>query len=226
MVIEVNNFKNPSPLEDGFFYVDFISNLTIIIYMKKVYIVLLIIFMNSSVFATEPDSLLDNNTAFYEGDLYSYIIAPPVHFKMNSEEATDDGYSFAFIPTSDKYADASMIIGINIFKIKKSKETPFTLEMLITDDTTSIRKHFGNDIDIAEVEAIQTATTDKLRTIYFNSKDGTTPNVMMSYFDGKSEILIFDLTISEKVPRFQAEKIYLECLNKIKILTKGKLEVG
>ncbi len=194
--------------------------------MKKIYSILLLLLLTSTVCASDADSLFDNNTAFYEGDSYSYIIAPPVHFKMNSEEATDDGYSFAFIPSSDKYADASMIIGINIFKIKKSKEKPFSLDMLILDDTTSIRKHFGAEIEIAEVEAIQTATTDKLRTVYFNSKDGNTPNVMMSYFDGESEILIFDLTIGDKVPRFQAEKIYLECLNKIKILTKGKLEVG
>lgn len=182
--------------------------------------------MTATVLASEADSLLDNNTAFYEGDSFSYIIAPPENFQMNSEESTDDGYSFAFIPSAEKYADASILIGINIFKIKKSKKKPFTLDMLITDDTTAIRKHFGDEIEISEVEAIQTATTDKLRTIYFKSKSGLTPNVMMSYFDGKSEILIFDLTITDKVPRFQAEKIYLECLNQIKILTKGKLEIG
>ena len=194
--------------------------------MKKIYTALVLIFITATAFASEADSLYDNNTAFYEGDSFSYIISPPDNFQMNSAEATDDGYSFAFIPSTEKYADASVLIGINIFKIKKSKKNPFTLDMLITDDTTAIRKHFGKEIEIAEVEPIQTATTDKLRTIYFESKSGMTPNVMMSYFDGKSEILIFDLTVTDTVPRFQAEKIYLECLNKIKILTKGKLEVG
>ncbi len=194
--------------------------------MRHILVIFIIICTTHIVSAAGPDSLLDNNTAFYEGKSYNYIIAPPDGYRMNSVESTDDGYSFAFIPNGEKYADASVIIGINIFKIKTTKDKPFTLDMLITEDTTAIRKHFGKNIEISEVEPIQTATTDKLRTIYFNSEDNIVPNVMMSYFDGKSEILIFDLSITDRVPRFQAEKIYLECIQHIKILTKGKLEVG
>lgn len=194
--------------------------------MRQIYSIIIILLTTLTVSASEADSLLDNNTAFYEGKSFNYIIAPPDGYQMNSVEATDDGYSFAFIPNGEKYADASVIIGINIFKIKPTKGKPFTLDMLITEDTTAIRKHFGKKIEISEVKPIQTATTDKLRTIYFNSDDSILPNVMMSYFNGKSEILIFDLSITDRVPRFQAEKIYLECIRHIKILTKGKLEIG
>ena len=194
--------------------------------MKTLYIFLIIICSSQAIFAEDADSLFDNNTAFYEGKSYSYIIAPPENFKMNSEEATDDGYSFAFIPKAEKYSQASIIIGINIFKIKASKDSSFTLDKLISFDTTSAREHFGKDVEISEVKAIETATTDKLRTIYFNSDAGIIPNVMMSYFDGKSEIIIFELNITDRIARFQAEQIYLECLQQIKILTKGKLEVG
>ena len=176
--------------------------------------------------AQESDSLTDKNTAFYEGETYNYIITPPKNFKMNSVEATDDGYSFAFIPDSESYADASMIIGINIFKIKPTKNNPFSLEMLITEDTTAMRKHYGESVEISEVPPIQTATTDKMRTIYINSDTDVLPNVMMSYFDGKSEILIFELAITEKIVRFKAEKIYLECLKQIRALTKGKIDIG
>lgn len=191
--------------------------------MRQIFSIIILLLTTQIISADDADSLFDKNTAFYEGTTYNYIIAPPKGYQMNSDESSDDGYSFAFIPIGEKYNDASVIIGINIFKIK---DNAFTLEMLIKDDTTAIRKHFGKEIEISEVEPIQTATTDKLRTIYFNSKSGIIPNVMMSYFDGKSEILIFDLTITDKIPRFQAETIYLECIQKIKILTKGSINVG
>ncbi len=182
--------------------------------------------MTSMVSAQDADSLFDNNTAFYEGKTFNYIITPPEGYKLNSEESKDDGYSFAFIPTGEQYDSASLIIGINIFKIKPTKDNPFTLEMLINEDTTAIRKHYGKDIEISEVEPIVTATTDKLRTIYFNSSENVLPNVMMSYLDGTSEVLIFDLTISKSIPRFKAETIYLECLQNVKALTTGKIDIG
>ena len=194
--------------------------------MKKYYTMLVFLIFCQLLSAQEVDSLTDKNTAFYEGEIYNYIITPPENFKMNSKEATDDGYSFAFIPVGEKYADASVIIGINIFKIKPTKENPFSLDMLITEDTTAMRKHYGADVEISEVEPIQTATTDKMRTIYINSDKEILPNVMMSYLDGKSEILIFELAITDKIVRFKAEAIYLECLKQIKALTKGKIDIG
>ncbi len=194
--------------------------------MKNIYTILILFFVTYSLSASEADSLYENNTAFYEGKTYNYIISPPVDFQMNTVESTDDGYSFAFIPNGENYSEASVIIGINIFKIKENRNNSFSLEKLIEGDTTAIRKHYGKDIQISEVKAIQSATTDTMRTFYFNASKTILPNVMMSYLDGKSEILIFDLSISDKTVRFKAEKIYLECLQRIKALTKGKIDVG
>ena len=195
--------------------------------MLKIFSFITILFLITPLlFSQEADSQYDDNTAFYEGEKFNYIIEPPSGFEMNSEESTDDGFSFAFIPKGEKYSEASIVIGINIFKLKKDPKKKFTLDMLINGDTTAVRKHFGKNIEISEVAPIKTLTGDAMRTIYFNTEKGFIPNVMMSYLDGESEILIFDLSISDVTPRFKAEKKYLECLENIKVLTKGTIEVG
>ncbi|MFQ5452740.1 MAG: hypothetical protein ACE5D6_00960 [Candidatus Zixiibacteriota bacterium] len=171
----------------------------------------------------EADSLLDNNTAFYEGKALNYVIQPPDDFRMLIDEAADDGYSFAFIPEKETYDSASMIIGINIFRIKDKAQKKFSLDKLIEIDTTAFRQHYGKEIIISEVTPLKAFTGQLLRTFYLNDTTVFMPNVMLSYFDGGSEILIFDLSVSDAFPRFLAEKIYIKCVLKFKVLVKGKL---
>lgn len=175
---------------------------------------------------TPKDVTLDDNTAFYEGANNSYIIAPPKGFVMITDSAASDGYSFAFIPKGEKYATASVRIGINIFKIKKEARDKFKLDDLIKDDTLAYRIHFGETINIDEVAPTVSLTGDSMRTIYYNDTTTFIPNVMMSYLDGHEEILIFELSINESYPRFEAEKVYMECLNNVKMLEQGSLGVG
>ena len=86
--------------------------------MLKIFSFITILFLITPLlFSQEADSQYDDNTAFYEGEKFNYIIEPPSGFEMNSEESTDDGFSFAFIPNGEKYSEASIVIGINIFII-------------------------------------------------------------------------------------------------------------
>lgn len=176
-----------------------------------------------NVCSEEADSLLNNNTAFYEGKKLNFIIQPPDDFEMVLDEAFDDGFSFAFIPKKENYDSASMIIGINIFKVEDKTRDKFSIDQLITDDTTAIRRHYGEELTINETDPINNASGYSLRTFYLNDTTTFIPDVMLSYFDGDSEILIFVLSISDSFPRFLAEKIYIECLEKFKVLVKGKL---
>ncbi len=166
---------------------------------------------------------LDNNSAFYEGGTMNYIVAPPDSFQMVSDEAVDDGYSFAFIPNGEAYKSASVIIGVNIFKVKAEQKKIFSINELITNDTSSIREHFGKEISISEVDPIMTNDGHILRTIYLNDSLAFVPNVMMSYYDGGSEVFIFDLSISGTYPRFRAEHSYLDCLKRFRVMLKGDL---
>jgi len=192
--------------------------------MRYIFVILsLLLLFSQAVFATEPATALDSNTAFYEGIKYSYIISPPDNFVMNTVDAVDDGYSFAFIPDGENFDKASIIIGVNIFKIKAELKDGFNLDMLIENDTSAYRLHYGYKINIEEVKPIQNSSQFNLRTIYFNDTTGYIPNVMISYFDGEAEIIIFDLSISPLVPRFTAEKLFTAFLGNFKILLKGKL---
>jgi hypothetical protein len=176
--------------------------------------------------AQDPETGLDNNTAFYEGGKLSYVISPPDDFVMVTHEAEVDGYSFAFIPDGENYDSASVRIGINIFRIKDDLERKFTLNDIIADDTTALRQHFGETLILNEVDSVVTKNGYTIRNLFLNDSTRFIPNVMMSYLDGGTEILIFDLSVVLDYPRFMGEQLYMDCLKKLKVLVKGKLETG
>lgn len=194
--------------------------------MRRLTLTILMLLAVTGLGAQDNETALDNNTAFYEGDKLSYIISPPDDFLMVTHEAEVDGYSFAFIPDGEKYDSASVRIGINIFRIKDDKNRKFTLSDIIADDTTALRQHFGETLMLDEVEPVVTKNDYTIRNLYLNDTTRFIPNVMMSYLDGGSEILIFDLSVALDYPRFMAEQLYMDCLKKLKVLVKGKLETG
>jgi len=166
----------------------------------------------------EPGVELDSNTAFYEGELYNYVIPAPNNFKMSTVEAQRDGYSFAFLPRTDSYDSASVLIGVHIYKIRG-----MTFLEALEADTASIRGYFGANLIIYPVDSIFNATADRLTGFYLNKKKEFIPNVMLSYYDGQTELIIFELVISEKVTRVTAENIYMNCIGNFKSLRKGEL---
>jgi len=187
--------------------------------MRKIALTLqLILSLVAGVSASETQAVLDSNTAFYEGETLNYVIPPPRHFKQAGQEAINDGYSFAFIPDSAEYADAEVIICVNIYKIRG-----LSFEDVLTQDTVSLRKHYGDSLNIWEVDSVTTATGDMMRTFYVNDKRRFIPNVMISYFDGKTELVIFELIISERVLRVNAEDIFIDSIRRFKALKRGEL---
>lgn len=178
--------------------------------------------------AQDDDSgrVIDDNTAFYEGATLSYIISPPNGFVMVEGEAAADGYSFAFVSEDETYGSASMLIGVNIFRIKEDLIGKISLGDIIAEDTSAIRQHFGSSLSIYEVDSVVTKAGLAIHNIYLNDTTRFIPNIMVSYLNGGTEILIFELSHTQKIPRFMAEQVYMECLERIKILVKNKLEAG
>lgn len=192
--------------------------------MKKYLCVTLII--ATTVLLNAQEQSYDDNTAFYEGLSTNYVISPPQDYQMNNLEATDDGYSFAFIPKDTSYAEASVIIGVSIFKLKDSLKETFNLDELIGEDTSALRDHYGPAMTVKEVAPTVTILHDSLRTIYINNTDEFIPTVMYVYLYGIDEVFIFDLNITTGVARFKAEELFIEFIKNIKILPKGSIEAG
>jgi len=107
---------------------------------------------------------------------------------------------------------------VNIYKIRG-----LSFEDVLTQDTVSLRKHYGDSLNIWEVDSVTTATGDMMRTFYVNDKRRFIPNVMISYFDGKTELVIFELIISERVLRVNAEDIFIDSIRRFKALKRGEL---
>ena len=170
--------------------------------------------------ASEPEYVLDSNTAFYEGESLSYVIAPPAEFKLVVDRALDDGYSMAFIPEHDSYDSASVMLTATVYRLTEN-----SFDDILTADTTSLRDHYDHRLIIRLIDSVFLFSGDPIKTYYVDDKTRFIPTVMVSYYDSGDEILIFELTISESgLPRFLAESVYTSFLERVKVLKKGTLE--
>ncbi len=170
--------------------------------------------------AAPPEYVLDSNTAFYEGETQNYVAPPPPNFRLVTTEAAIDGYSFAFIPEHDSYDSASVMITATIYRLTESG-----FDGVLTADTTALRKHYGPKLIVRPVDSLVLFNGDPTRTFYVDDKTRFIPTVMVSYCDGGSEIVIFELNIVDGgLPRFLAESIFTSCLQHVKVLKKGSLE--
>lgn len=167
---------------------------------------------------------LDSNTAYFEGKTQDYIIYAPGGFKMLVDDAVAEGYSLAFIPETDRYDSCGMMLTVTIYKLEQKNKESWTFKNILSHDTADIRNHYGKDIIIEPYDSVFNATGDTVYTFYINDKTGFIPNVMISYYDGLTEMLIFELTISDSYPQILAEGIYLETIRRFKVLTRGQLQ--
>ena len=177
--------------------------------------------ITSSSYADEV--ALDSNVAFFEGEKYNYIMYPPDGFQLITDEVKSAGYSLAFVPEGQLYDSADITIDINIFRFKKKKNKVDFFSELIKDDTIQIRKHYGKTLIIRPVDSVFNKDGKLLPTFYFNDSSRFIPTVMMSYFDGAHEVLIFELTIKRLQPKFVAEQKFTECLGKFRTLIRGDI---
>ena len=166
----------------------------------------------------EIETMLDSNTAFYEGETLNYIIHPPSHYRMIDWEATADGYTFAFIPDGQSYDEADQMIGANIFKIRG-----LNFDEVIVGDTIALRKHYGDEVSIWAVDSVFTASGSLIPTFFINDPANFIPNVMISYVNGETELLIFELIVTDRSVRMKAEDAFFECLGKLKVLPAAEL---
>lgn len=168
--------------------------------------------------------ILDSNTAFYEGQRYRYVIAPPTGFRMVTEEAQADGFSFAFIPGAETYAEAGVWIRANLFRLNQQAAAEGSFEMILTEDTSALREVYGPGLIISQVDSLADAERRPFKTFYLNDESRFMPDVMVSYFDGGTEVLLLNLSIQEGHPRFEAEISYDQCLSRFKALEKAELD--
>ena len=169
--------------------------------------------------AAPPVYVLDSNTAFYEGEIHAYVASPPTGFKLVTGDAIDDGYSFAFIPESQAYDSADVHIGVTILKLGENR-----FDSVVAADTSQVREHYGDGVTIRTVDSLFNFHGAHVPTIYIDDKARFISTVMVSYCDGGSEIVIFELNIVEGgLPRFLAESVYTQCLHRFKMLKKGEL---
>jgi hypothetical protein len=178
----------------------------------------LLVLAATSLAGSKPEKGLDRNTAFYKGESLNYIIFPPDQYQMVDWEATGDGYSFAFIPPDQKYDHADLMIGVNIFKIRGLK-----FRDVVAKDTAAVREHYGKRVSIWAVDSVFAASGQPVSAFFINDTSRFIPNVMLAYVDGRTEMLVFELVITDRVARIKAEDVFVQCLERLKVMPVGEL---
>jgi hypothetical protein len=187
--------------------------------MRKMTLFLLALtLLAGSVSAQERKMILDSNTAFYEGEQLRYIIPAPKGFKLITDEAFRDGYSMAFIPRGEQYDSATVIIGINIYKTRG-----MSFDSVLVQDTASLRRHYGRSLNIRSVVPLTASTGDPVRTFYLEADKQFLPNQIMAYYNGGTEMVIFELVTAPEVLKFKAEKLFTDCIHSFQPLKRGTL---
>jgi hypothetical protein len=166
--------------------------------------------------ALAKESKLDNNSAFYEGQTYNYVLPSPPGYQMFVEEAGWEGYSFAFVPEKEQYGAASVHIGVTIYK-----QADITLAALLKRDTVQIRRDYGKTVVIRAVDPVKTASGEIVKVFYVDDKSRFIPTVILAYLDGRTEFACYQLSVSKNTPRFEAEIAFDEAVRRIKLLERA-----
>lgn len=165
----------------------------------------------------------DSNAVIYEGSRLSYIMAAPFGFALEMAESQVDDYSFAFVSEGDRYSEAEVFVGVTIFSLIDSTDNRGPAEEVIRIDTSGMREHFGETLTIRALDSVVNANGQPLKSFYLEDKTRFIPNVMVAYFDGTEELVIFELIIAPDFPRFVAEETFMEVLANFKVLIQAEL---
>ncbi|MDZ4723987.1 MAG: hypothetical protein SGI97_08815 [candidate division Zixibacteria bacterium] len=166
----------------------------------------------------QTDFDLDSNTAFYEGETHNYIIEPPHGFVMNTIESRAEGYSFAFVLNGESYDSASMMIGVHFYRIRG-----MSFERALTVDTINLRTFFGAETKIQSVDKTPGGNGQLLVTFSIGDTSVDRAQVLIAYFDGKTEMIIFDLLVTPKISRSDALKVFLGAVKNFRTLARKEL---
>jgi hypothetical protein len=173
--------------------------------------------------STAQTLVTDSNAAIYEGSRLSYIVAAPPGFELELAESQVEDYSFAFVPEGESFSEATMYVGITIYTLIDSIRNLGPAEEIIALDTSSMRQHFGESLTIRPVDSVTNGSEEPVTTFYLEDKTRFMPNVMVGYFDGTEELVIFELVITQEFPRFLAEDTFMQTLRNFKTLIQGEL---
>lgn len=169
-------------------------------------------------FADMTQAAVDSNTALYQGTELSYVFGAPQGYRLVLEEAALQGLSLAFVPEDEGFDTADVMIAVTIYRIEGNG---VKFDRVVAEDTSAIRAHYDGSVDMWAVDSVFTGGFEIIPTVYVNDDTRFVPTVMVSYYDGGAEIVIFELAISDRFPRFKAEKIYEEAMLRFKTLRQG-----
>jgi hypothetical protein len=189
--------------------------------MRNFTCALILLLSGATTFArpnTASTERADSNNAFYAGETFDYVLKAPAHFKMITNEARQDGYSFAFIPDTCSYQTASLLIGVNIYKVRG-----LAFANVLANDTISIREHYGPDLVLRPLNSVRNGSGDLLTDFYLDNKKQFIANVMTAYYFGSTELLILELSIAPGTIRPEAEKAFIRCLELFTATKRGQL---
>jgi len=162
---------------------------------------------------TYGQEINDSSGAYYTGNTYIYKFGAPENWILDLENAYEDGYTAALYPDSNSYTFADMIIYIWVFK-----RDSLSFEDFISQDSAYYLKE---DIHLKFSRSIREfVTPDRIPSVTLEVDDpGAFVTIaFVTYLDLKSEIVIYEAHISDRMYYAEMESKLREAIESLGII--------
>lgn len=157
---------------------------------KLLYLFLVLILCLSVVFSQESE---EPDQAYYEGRTYSYLFEAPEDWILDIDNAYEDGYTAALFPEEQTYTYSDMTILIWVFK----NDSLSFGEFVTADSAYYLKRNDGLQFRKTDTLFVD----DGIRAIVMEADDpGAESSIaMIGYIDVRTEVVIYELSISERM---------------------------
>ncbi len=134
-----------------------------------------------------------DNSIYYQGDIYTTKITPPQKWLMDLDNPRADGRSAACYPREQQYYNAKTIVYIWIFKgdsLNFRKNISF-------DSTRYLKKE--KDLIFKKTDTLTVAGDRPVYILESDDPGGKSKIGAVAYIDAKTEFIVLELDVSDRV---------------------------
>lgn len=179
-----------------------------------------------------PSDTLPGDTIYYDGTDHSFLFAAPLGWVIDTTNAYFDGYTAAMFPANESYFNATKQIFVWVLDLDSLTFEEFitadslhlhkTKKMLFRDryplgDPNNEQRRLQRKFGIKSEDAYDTTQVDTCIVLEINDPGGVSREAGLAYFNAGSEIVIFQLNISERFHVGLAQRAFEKVLKSFKL---------
>jgi hypothetical protein len=157
--------------------------------------------------AVNARELDDTSYAYYEGKTFSYFFEAPEGWILNLEDAYAEGYTAAMYPEGQEYSNSKAIIYVWIFE-----NNDYDFAGFISADSAHYAKK--DKAEFLRTDTLELESGDIAIILEVDDPGGASKLAMIGYVDAVTEIIIYELRITDRVYFAEADGKFREALTR------------